>query len=205
MDETLKNETAEKDNGEVIYIMGESKKLVIQNFLHELESFDISLIQVAPSPFTLSELPSSPIHMIVCLNEEIDTSVLHSLKNYTKKNNWHVYFIRNDVALSATDEIYIKETSPFMFKKQPINIDKFFKAYNWSNLERKRILVVDDDPIVLRQIKALLGNTYDVYLVNSGSAALEFLGKHEVELVLLDFEMPEMNGPSVLRLFRQVK
>lgn len=202
MDEKIKNVSADKNNAEVIYIMGESRKLIIQNFLHELESFDISLVQVAPSPITLSELPSTPIHMIVCLTDDVDTKVLHSLRNYTKKNNWHIYFIRNDVALSASDEIFIKETSPFVFTKQPIIIENFFKAYNWSNLERKRILVVDDDPIVLRQIKSLLGNTYDVYLVNSGSAALEFLDKHEVEMVLLDYEMPEMNGPSVLRLLR---
>ena len=187
---------------EVIYVVGESKKLVIQNFLNELKNFDIHTIQVAPSPITVGELPAKPINIIVCLSDDLDTKMFHTLKTYSKKYNWHIYFIRNDAALSQADEGFIKETSPFMFTKLPINMDGFFRAYNWSNLEKKRILVVDDDAMVLRQIQSLLQPDYEVFLVNSGSGALEFLDKHHVDLVLLDFEMPGMNGPSTLRLLR---
>ncbi|MBR4598965.1 MAG: response regulator [Treponema sp.] len=194
--------TEKKENSEVIYIAGNTKLLMIQSFLHELEGLGLKPVQLAASQATLDELPTEPIHIMLCLSDDIDTTVFYTLKNYSKKYGWHVYFVRNDVGLSMTEEGYMKETSPFVFTRWPISTDTFFKAYNWNERPRKRILVVDDDVMILRKIKALLQDTYEVYLISSGVAALEFLEKHEVELVLLDFMMPEMDGPEILGRLR---
>jgi CheY-like chemotaxis protein len=70
------------------------------------------------------------------------------------------------------------------------------------NSNRKRILVVDDEPIILRSIKIWLDNDFDLFLVNSGEMALEFLESHFVDLVLLDYKMPTMDGPRVLEAIR---
>ena len=64
------------------------------------------------------------------------------------------------------------------------------------------ILVVDDDPNILRTIKTWLENEYEIYLVNSGFNAIDFIAKHKVDLVLLDYEMPNLNGPEVLKKLR---
>ena len=59
---------------------------------------------------------------------------------------------------------------------------------------QKRILVVDDDDMNLMRTKRILGMEYDVLLANSGSEALDTLKKEKIDLVLLDIEMPKMNG-----------
>lgn len=59
---------------------------------------------------------------------------------------------------------------------------------------KKRILVVDDDNMNLMRTKIILGKQYDVLLAESGMAALEILKAEKVDMVLLDIEMPEMNG-----------
>ena len=69
-------------------------------------------------------------------------------------------------------------------------------------MEKKRILVVDDEPLLLRSIKGWLGTDFAVFLVNSGQNALSFLDMHPVDLVLLDYMMPGMDGPEVLKRIR---
>ncbi len=59
---------------------------------------------------------------------------------------------------------------------------------------RQRILVVDDDRMNLLRTKKILENSYDVSLVESGRDALNLLKTKKVDLILLDIEMPGMNG-----------
>ena len=67
---------------------------------------------------------------------------------------------------------------------------------------QKRILVVDDDDMNLTRTRVILKNDYDVILVNSGMKALDTLKREKVDLVLLDIEMPNMDG---FETFRQMK
>ena len=64
---------------------------------------------------------------------------------------------------------------------------------------QKRILVVDDDDMNLTRTRIILKNDYDVILVNSGMKALDTLKREKVDLVLLDIEMPNMDGLEALK------
>ncbi|GMR22841.1 MAG: hypothetical protein BMS9Abin37_1217 [Acidobacteriota bacterium] len=60
---------------------------------------------------------------------------------------------------------------------------------------KDRILVVDDDPDNRAMIGHFLSNWgYDVDDAKNGKAALEKVAAHPPQLVLLDLEMPEMDG-----------
>ncbi len=65
---------------------------------------------------------------------------------------------------------------------------------------RKHILIVDDDPHMLKVLKHHLGDKYDVATAVSGTVALRFLKKKKTNLILLDYAMPQMDGPTVLQL-----
>ena len=69
--------------------------------------------------------------------------------------------------------------------------------------DRHRILVVDDATIIHKTIKSFLDTKYEVATAISGKIALRFLNTKEVSLILLDYEMPEMNGPAVLEELRK--
>lgn len=64
---------------------------------------------------------------------------------------------------------------------------------------KDRILVVDDDSMNLARTRIILSKEYDVILAESGAEALKLLGTQEVDLVLLDIDMPEMNGMETFR------
>ncbi|MDU9391749.1 putative bifunctional diguanylate cyclase/phosphodiesterase [Pseudomonas sp. zfem002] len=65
------------------------------------------------------------------------------------------------------------------------------------------LLVVDDYPENLISMRALLARQdWQVLTASSGIEALSTLLEHEVDLVLLDVQMPEMDGFEVARLMR---
>ena len=67
---------------------------------------------------------------------------------------------------------------------------------------QKRILVVDDDDMNLMRTKRILGRNYDVFLTGSGSEALDTLKREKIDLVLLDIEMPKMDGHRLTKLVK---
>ena len=70
--------------------------------------------------------------------------------------------------------------------------------------DRKKILVIDDDPMVLKLIKGHLGEEYDIASAISGKVAYKFLENKSVDLILLDYEMPEEKGPDVYENIRRM-
>ncbi|MBQ6972034.1 MAG: response regulator [Synergistaceae bacterium] len=68
--------------------------------------------------------------------------------------------------------------------------------------EFKSILIVDDDATALRSMKSLLSTRYKILVASSGMNAITILAKNKVDLILLDFEMPIVNGPKVLEMIR---
>ena len=63
---------------------------------------------------------------------------------------------------------------------------------------RARVLLVDDEPSILRSLERLLGKAHDLTLAHSGREALALLGAGMVyDLVLCDLMMPEVSGIDV--------
>lgn len=65
------------------------------------------------------------------------------------------------------------------------------------------ILVVDDSPVVVEAVKgALLGDGYTVVTAEDGIECLDMVKQHKVDLILLDIDMPKMNGYQVCKLLK---
>lgn len=69
--------------------------------------------------------------------------------------------------------------------------------------DRKKILIVDDDPMALKVIRSYLKDSYKVYCIRSGEEALKFLSMQIPDVVLLDYMMPGMDGPEVFRRMQE--
>ncbi len=64
----------------------------------------------------------------------------------------------------------------------------------------KKILIIDDDPIVLRYLESLFtDNGYETYKAANGVEAGEMVEKVRPDLITLDLEMPEQWGPRFYR------
>lgn len=65
-----------------------------------------------------------------------------------------------------------------------------------------KCLAVDDEPLALKQISSYIDNTpflENAALCQSAFEAMEYLSKHEVDLMFVDINMPDINGMEFVK------
>jgi len=72
-------------------------------------------------------------------------------------------------------------------------------------MEKMRILVVDDNTVNLALVEQELQELYDVIPVISGRRAINYLYRERVDLILLDVQMPIMDGVETLKEIRRLE
>ena len=69
----------------------------------------------------------------------------------------------------------------------------------------KTILVVDDSRMILEAAKYVLGGEYRVVTVMNGPEALTYLESEKCDVILLDINMPEMDGFELLARIKEME
>ncbi len=91
---------------------------------------------------------------------------------------------------------------------RPIDMDKLGNAIQneigkqRSKKKKKKLLIIDDDPFYAQMIIKWLEKSYNVESVTDGMMGISWLAKNEVDLILLDYEMPVVDGPKILEMLR---
>lgn len=70
-------------------------------------------------------------------------------------------------------------------------------------LEKKKIMIVDDSALLLRNMKSMLEKYYNICLAKSGEQALNMIPKENPDLILLDYEMEGMDGKSTFEAMKR--
>jgi len=71
-------------------------------------------------------------------------------------------------------------------------------------LETLKVLIVDDEPSMRKVTRALLQaiGVREIYEANDGRRGLEVICLRAPDIVILDWEMPSLNGPEFMRAVR---
>jgi len=77
------------------------------------------------------------------------------------------------------------------------------KADNFS-VEELRVLVVDDSPMARRYVRKVLSNMGIVHMTDAedGQAAIRILSMQSFDLMVTDYNMPEVDGAALVRYVR---
>jgi DNA-binding NtrC family response regulator len=69
---------------------------------------------------------------------------------------------------------------------------------------RRRLLIVDDEPLILEVLSEHFKGEYDVETALNGADALGAIVRTRPDVVMLDINMPRMNGVEVLKDIKQI-
>ncbi len=89
--------------------------------------------------------------------------------------------------------ILLSEVKRVLFNKEPV-----------SSFD-KRVLAIDDSRLGLETIKESISEVCSLDLQTSASKALKYLKLNTVDLILLDYEMPDMNGLQTLKEIKKLE
>ena len=182
--------------------MGDQSRLVVKNLINQFTATECKVNVYYPTGSDVDRLPNFSIQLLVLLSDDIEFDVIRKIVIYQKKYDYHLCFIGKMTTLSLEDNRFFKQIPSIKIESYTVNIEKVLELMEKNNSDKKHILVVDDEPIILRSIKVWLGDDFHLSLVSSGEMALQFLDMHPVDLVLLDYKMPTMDGPKVLEAIR---
>ncbi len=150
------------------------------------------------------------ISLVILYTDNISDEHMEALvymKDFCLENNSMIIVVGTQVEYE-----YIKKHIPqgeiLNFYERPLvmnklleEIEEFFNRKEEYS-KRKSILIVDDDVAYMTMIFDWLKDTYKVNIANSGMQAITWLAKNNVDLILLDYEMPITSGPQVLEMIR---
>lgn len=74
-------------------------------------------------------------------------------------------------------------------------------------MKRKRVLIVDDEVRVaffLKEGLEGLGREYEIATTGSGELALEQIRTHPVDLAVIDYRLPGINGLNLIRRLKDL-
>lgn len=75
-----------------------------------------------------------------------------------------------------------------------------------SNGNTYRILVVDDDPNCLDAVDQILRREgYETIPVDAGKSAMEVIANIDIDLAIVDFDLPDTNGLNVLIQIKRIR
>jgi len=191
-----------------ILVVSEVQSYLLVSLQAKLEEMDCKVINTHINPDVLSKI-----------KEDIDLIFIFSDEELIKQHQGLTYLkdkaLEDDLPIFVTGdpqeitEIH-KDIPLHMIQKEfprPINVsevaesvDSYLETFGKQN--KKKILVVDDSGAMLRNVKGWLEDKYQVILANSGAMAIKYLSTNRPDLVLLDYEMPIVDGKQVLGMIR---
>ncbi|WP_029231611.1 response regulator [Butyrivibrio sp. VCB2006] len=196
-----------------VLLIGNKKSFMVNAIGKGLEKEGYDVVGVGPNSFEIKALEEKPLVYILYLGDLTmeDSEVFKYLNEAIDVERFMLYLIGNKDELSVgltfigkekVQESYLR---PLDVKMLAETLDTVFDYSAVDENLKKKILIIDDDGAMLRMMKTWLSVKYRVYMASSGKIALSFLAQNPVDLILLDYEMPVMSGPDVLKEIRNTQ
>ncbi len=193
-----------------VFLIGHTKSFMVNAIVVGLQKENYSVINVPPQAVAIKEYENKPSIYLLYLGDMSieDAELLKYINDTIDSERFLLYLIGNaeelKLGLSFIAKEKVQETylRPLDVKLLAEHLDSVVEYSAVDDSLKKKILIIDDDGAMLRMMKTWLSVKYHVYMASSGKIALSFLIQNPVDLVLLDYEMPVMTGPEVLKEIR---
>ena len=194
-----------------VLLIGIQKSFMMNAIAVGLQKWEYQVDTVAPTAEAIEAISDKPQIYVLYLGDlTAEYSQLFAyLDEHIDSERFLLYLIGNQEELNNA-LTFIPEGKVQEKYLRPLDVkllaDQLNTVVDYSSVDdslRKKILIIYDDGAMLRMMMTWLSVKYHVYMASSGKIALSFLVQNPVDLILLDYEMPVMNGPEVLKAIRE--
>lgn len=198
---------------EVVDFLRESGKFGVQHFSHGLdmvagiisamhpELLIVNITDMMDSAYTtlMKIQADEPRLKILAMGSAIDYNTFNNKFFGNTVNQLPLPFQKKEGLAVITRALGIpfSEVSDIL----PVEGNAVFSSMGSAN-SKPTVLLVDDNAMTLRSMKGLLEDDFQVMIANSGKKAFIMIEKQIPDIILLDYEMPEMDGREVLQKLR---
>ena len=189
-----------------ILVIAENSSFLVRNITEQLEElkYNVESVEMDIQQIALHKNNYEAIFLYMESDADIKTKELIYIRDKAIEGNIPVFYLGDDAeGLQGIMPEYVLKSifkRPIDVKVTAKVVDGYIKEY--GKQVKKKILVVDDSGAMLRNVKGWLEDKYNVILANSGAMAIKYLATDRPDLVLLDYEMPVVDGRQVLEMIR---
>lgn len=191
-----------------VVIVSEIKSYLIVSLKDWFQRADYEVITVNADIDAINQIEEQIGIFLLYVDEKMveEQQALNYIKDKSAEEDIPIFAIGDNDELSAVEKVVSKNLIRQKFHR-PINVSEVVTAITgyekkYGRQNKKKILVVDDSGTMLRNVKGWLEESYQVTLANSGAMAIKYLSTNRPDLVLLDYEMPIVDGKQVLEMIR---
>jgi len=191
-----------------IVIISETQGFLLSTLQEHLASADCTVSIVGANVDKLSKVPHPVGVALIYASEELleDQQALVYIRDRSVEEGTAIFVVGSEDEVEEVEKTIPRSSLKKAFLR-PINVNavaqeltNFIREQHQA--DRKKVLVVDDSGAMLRNVKGWLEDKYQVILANSGTMAIKYLTLNRPDLILLDYEMPVIDGRQVLEMIR---
>ena len=200
----------EKDKAKAV-IVGEQKSFLFIGVRSRLSDFGIEGIYSSPNNADVKSRGGKHDPIIYYAGDELYSHIgkdfLEGLKSLCLEEERLLILVGEKSDYMKVTEIIPKSAIVKWFQR-PLDMDALLvtvqdciKGYI-KPAKRPHILIVDDDIVYLSMLNEILKDIYRITTVDSGEKAMMWLYENRVDLILLDYEMPEIDRPEFFSMLK---
>lgn len=191
-----------------VLVMYDVPSLLVTSIEELLNQLGYNASHADLSVKSISRIKDKQDAYLIFADEDLsdNTDALVYIKDMAVEGDIPIFIAGDDSELVALKKLVpasriVSEFSrPINIKEVVESVDSYLKDEN--RIAKNKVLVVDDSGAMLRNIKGWLEDRYHIILANSGAMAIKYLALERPDLILLDYEMPILNGKQVLEMLR---
>lgn len=116
-------------------------------------------------------------------------------------SRWITVILCQQIAVAHGGSLAVEKTEGGV----PEIVIRLPRSARQAPVARKKVLIVDDEELILRSLRRMLRADYDVEICSSGRKALEMIQANEYDAILCDIMMPGLGGVAVYEALEKIR
>ena len=198
--------------GKRVLVIREKESIITKGIANKLEQLECAVTVIAEDdPNRKEQIDHNDLILMYlssdCLGSVTQSSLVEAICEQIEEDDKITIVVgEKDQEKSIIEAFPVLKEQTWIYR--PVDMEELERVVRSAlkttevSFDAKKILIVDDDPAFGKMVRGWLKDHYKIAVVTSGMAAISYLSKQEVDLILLDYEMPVTDGPTVLEMLR---